>query len=94
MVLAGKSVFFTGNAGTGKTFLLNQIISELRLKYGVHFADKVALAAPTGIAATHIQGAWQILVMSLHPLPHLSLPSLPSLCSHSPFDFLHLQVQL
>lgn len=42
--------------GTGKTFLLNRIIEELRARYGREFSAKVALAAPTGIAATHIQG--------------------------------------
>ena len=26
LVMEGKNVFFTGNAGTGKTFMLNQII--------------------------------------------------------------------
>ncbi|GAX73971.1 hypothetical protein CEUSTIGMA_g1421.t1 [Chlamydomonas eustigma] len=56
LVRDGKNVFFTGNAGTGKTFMLNKIIEELRIKYGRDFISKVALAAPTGIAATHIQG--------------------------------------
>jgi len=56
LVMEGHNVFFTGNAGTGKTFMLNQIIAELKRKYGRDFAAKVALAAPTGIAATHIQG--------------------------------------
>ena len=44
------------HTGTGKTFMLNQIIEDLRRKYGRAFGSKVALAAPTGIAATHIQG--------------------------------------
>ena len=56
MVRDGSSIFFTGNAGTGKTFMLNCIIEELKRKHGRLFASKVALAAPTGIAATHIQG--------------------------------------
>ncbi len=56
VVRSGRNVFFTGNAGTGKTFMLNQIVDDMRRKYGRDFGVKVALAAPTGIAATHIQG--------------------------------------
>lgn len=56
LVCDGVNVFFTGNAGTGKTFLLNGIINELRLKYGSEFTSKVAVCATTGIAATHISG--------------------------------------
>ncbi len=55
-VLAGKNVFFTGNAGTGKTFLLKRIVQALREKYGEAFGEKVAVVATTGIAATHIGG--------------------------------------
>lgn len=45
-----KSVFFTGPAGTGKSFLLNRIIETLSSETGVH------VTASTGIAATHIGG--------------------------------------
>jgi ATP-dependent DNA helicase PIF1 len=55
-VLAGNNVFFTGNAGTGKTFLLKQVVKVLREKYGNAFGEKVAVVATTGIAATHISG--------------------------------------
>ncbi|KAG2485349.1 hypothetical protein HYH03_015930 [Edaphochlamys debaryana] len=56
-VCAGRSVVFTGSAGTGKTFLLNVILQRLREKYGEdEFKDRVAVTAMTGIAATHIQG--------------------------------------
>jgi ATP-dependent DNA helicase PIF1 len=55
-VLDKKSVFYTGSAGTGKTFLLNKIIEELRGVYGAKFAEKVAVTAMTGIAATHVDG--------------------------------------
>ncbi|KAK9836342.1 hypothetical protein WJX81_007050 [Elliptochloris bilobata] len=51
-----RNVFFTGNAGTGKSFLLNRIIDKLRLVYGEDFAESVAVTAATGIAATHIGG--------------------------------------
>lgn len=52
----GNNVFFTGPAGTGKSFLLTTIIQELRDKYGDMFPNKVAVTALTGIAATHING--------------------------------------
>ena len=43
-VLAGKSIFYTGPAGTGKSFMLQQIVDALRAKGKVVF-----LTAPTGI---------------------------------------------
>lgn len=48
---SGHNVFLTGSAGTGKTYLINQYIKDLR-------SHRVALAitASTGIAATHIGG--------------------------------------
>ncbi|PNH12573.1 ATP-dependent DNA helicase PIF1 [Tetrabaena socialis] len=55
-VMRGESVFFTGSAGTGKTFLLNTILNMLKEKWGASFGDHVAVAAMTGIAATHIEG--------------------------------------
>ena len=51
-----QSVFYTGSAGTGKTFLLSKIIENLRGEYGDKFSEKVAVTAMTGIAATHIDG--------------------------------------
>jgi hypothetical protein len=48
---AGRNVFLTGSAGTGKTFLINQYITYLRER-GI----KPAIVAPTGIAASHIDG--------------------------------------
>lgn len=56
MVADGKNVFFTGNAGTGKSFLLNRIVDSLRQQYGGEFASAVAVTAATGIAATHVGG--------------------------------------
>lgn len=48
-VRSGKNVFFTGNAGTGKSFLLKKIISALP-------PDVTMATASTGVAACHIGG--------------------------------------
>lgn len=48
-VLAGENVFFTGCAGTGKSFLLKHIIQQLP-------RATTYVTAPTGIAACHIGG--------------------------------------
>ncbi len=46
---SGKNVFLTGQAGAGKTFVLNQYIDYLKQSW-----IKVAITASTWIAATHI----------------------------------------
>lgn len=46
-----RNVFLTGQAGSGKTYVINQYIQRLR-SCGV----EVAITASTGIAATHIGG--------------------------------------
>lgn len=52
LVLSGKSIFFTGCAGTGKSYLLLQIKKALRRKFGHLYPDKVAVTAPTGLTLT------------------------------------------
>ena len=47
----GHSIFLTGAAGTGKTFVLNQYINYLK-SHSIY----PAITASTGIAATHIGG--------------------------------------
>ncbi|OOR89368.1 helicase [Moraxella caviae] len=47
----GQNVFLTGQAGAGKTYVLNQYIRYLRAR-GI----PVAITASTGIAATHMNG--------------------------------------
>lgn len=47
----GASVFLTGEAGSGKTYTINQYTEYLR-EHGIEFA----VTASTGIAATHIGG--------------------------------------
>ncbi|KAG8984659.1 hypothetical protein FRB94_010972 [Tulasnella sp. JGI-2019a] len=54
-VLEGRNVFFTGSAGTGKSVLLREIISNLRGKYA-NAQDSIAVTASTGIAACNIGG--------------------------------------
>lgn len=48
----GKNVFLTGQAGSGKTYVLNQYIDWLR-----RHSIEPTITATTGIAATHIGGS-------------------------------------
>lgn len=47
----GYNVFLTGPAGSGKTYVLNQYISQAR-----QLGKKIGITASTGIAATHLGG--------------------------------------
>ena len=51
IMLSGESVFLTGSAGAGKTFVLNKYINIAKSQ-GKH----VSVTASTGIAATHLGG--------------------------------------
>lgn len=55
VVEQGKSVFFTGPAGTGKSVLMRAIITELKAKYARE-AERIAVTASTGLAACNIGG--------------------------------------
>ncbi len=48
---AGQSIFLTGPAGSGKTYVLNSFIREAR-----RAGKNVAVTASTGLAATHLGG--------------------------------------
>ena len=54
LVASGKSVFFTGPAGTGKSYLLRKVIDHLQ---SVHRGrGTMAVTASTGIASVNIDG--------------------------------------
>lgn len=55
VVNQGKSVFFTGPAGTGKSVLMRAIITQLRAKHA-RDRERVAVTASTGLAACNIGG--------------------------------------
>ena len=48
----GQNVFVTGDAGTGKSFLINTFIAHQRNQ-----KRNVIVCAPTGVAAININGA-------------------------------------
>lgn len=49
LILSHTNVFLTGGAGTGKSYVLQQVIAKLP-------ADKTIVCAPTGKAAIHVGG--------------------------------------
>lgn len=51
ILMSGRSALLTGAAGTGKTHLLNNFITQARGQ-----GRKVAVTATTGLAATHLGG--------------------------------------
>ena len=65
----GDSMFFTGNAGTGKTTTLKAVIKALKRKHGRELGRKhgVFVTASTGAAAVHCGG------MTLHSFAGVGL---------------------
>ncbi|CAG8527013.1 12631_t:CDS:2 [Racocetra persica] len=53
LVLAGKSIFLTGAAGTGKSFLLKHLIRLLQEKYS---GEQIGITSTTGTGAIIIGG--------------------------------------
>jgi len=51
VMMAGYNIFLTGNAGTGKSYLVNEFINDV-----TKLGRKVMVLAPTGIAAMHVNG--------------------------------------
>ena len=70
----GKSVFFTGSAGTGKSVLMRSIIANFRDKYRRE-VDRLAVTASTGLAACVIEGqtlhSWAGIGLGKEPVPEL-----------------------
>lgn len=67
----GKSAFFTGPAGTGKSLLLRKIIEGLTIKY-LDDSSCVAVTASTGLAAFNIGGT------TLHRFAGIGLGKAPT----------------
>lgn len=70
----GKSVFFTGSAGTGKSVLMRAIIAQLKHKYRVE-PDRIAITASTGLASCILEGqtlhSWSGIGLGKEPAPEL-----------------------
>ena len=64
-IKGGQSVFFTGAAGTGKSFILKELLKSVP-------TDTTAVTASTGCAAVHINGqtlhGWAGVGVGIHPL--------------------------
>jgi ATP-dependent DNA helicase PIF1 len=67
----GKSVFFTGSAGTGKSVLMRSIIKKLRDRY-IREPDRLGVTASTGLAAVNIDG------VTLHSFAGIGLGKEPA----------------
>lgn len=63
--IQGKNIFLTGVAGTGKSFITQQIV---RLKK--ESKKQIAVAAPTGVAAVNLNDA-----QTVHSLAGIKVPS-------------------
>jgi ATP-dependent DNA helicase PIF1 len=70
----GKSVFFTGSAGTGKSVLMKAIIAQLKHKYRAE-PDRFAVTASTGLASCILEGqtlhSWSGIGLGKEPAPEL-----------------------
>lgn len=64
LLQAGKNVFLTGDAGTGKSYVLNKFIQRNKAK-------NILICAPSGIAAINIGG------VTIHRAFHAPITALP-----------------
>ncbi|KAI5999354.1 hypothetical protein F5J12DRAFT_724499 [Pisolithus orientalis] len=60
LVEQGKSLFYTGSAGTGKSVLLREIIKSLQKRY-CKSPDAVAITASTGMCAFHASKVFPLI---------------------------------
>lgn len=67
-IMSRRSVFFTGAAGTGKSFVV-KIVQDV-LQY-LNLGDKIAFTAPTGVAACNIRG------LTIHSWSGIGIGNLP-----------------
>ena len=72
IAMTGRNMFITGNAGTGKSYLVHSIIDEL-----TNIGKNIIVCAPTGIAAVNIGGATVHRVFSVPT--SMTVSTLPSL---------------
>ena len=77
----GRNIFLSGGAGTGKSYVMQKLISELRKE-----GKKVLVTAPTGIAAIHVGGA------TLHRTFQIPFGPCPELKGHIPKEILFADV--
>lgn len=56
VVVQGKNTFVTGSGGNGKSHVTRTIQDFFAAHYGDAYSQRVAVCAPTGIAATHVNG--------------------------------------
>ncbi|WP_114937541.1 ATP-dependent DNA helicase [Mucilaginibacter endophyticus] len=61
-VLAGKNLFLTGKAGTGKTFIVKKAIEALK-----EDGKRIVALAPTGVAANNVGGQTIHSMFGLNP---------------------------
>ena len=69
LVLSGQSIFLTGAAGTGKSYLLRNIINELEKKYE---KNQIGITSLSGIASNIIGGTTLSSFLGLGISPYLS----------------------
>lgn len=79
----GRNIFLSGGAGTGKSYVMQKLISELRKE-----GKKVLVTAPTGIAAIHVGGA------TLHRTFQIPFGPCPELKGHIPKEILFADVMV
>ena len=60
LIVNGTNVFLTGDAGTGKSYILKQVINTLP-------PDDTVVCAPTGVAAVNIHGITIHRLLELNP---------------------------
>lgn len=74
LVMSGGSVFLSGKAGTGKSYVVREVIREMR-----EMGKNVVAIAPTGVAANNIGGQTIHSMFSINPF---------GVCSYEDCNFL------